>query len=76
MGFSHRELDVEPGSTVADILDANAIDRARPMIIARNGWAVEPDERAGAGRQDPRLADLLGRLSTRRSRRAAHPAAR
>jgi sulfur carrier protein ThiS len=43
-GFSHRELDVEPGSTVADILDANAIDRARPMIIARNGWAVEPDE--------------------------------
>ena len=44
VGFSHRELDVEPGSTVADILDANAIDRARPMIIARNGWAVDPDE--------------------------------
>ena len=44
MGFSHRELDVEPGSTVADILGATAIDRTRPMIIARNGWAVEPDE--------------------------------
>ena len=43
------ELDVEPGSTVADILDANAIDRARPMIIARNGWAVEPDELLEAG---------------------------
>jgi len=42
IGFSHRELDVEPGSTIADILDAVGIDRARPMIIARNGWAVEP----------------------------------
>ncbi|MDQ1324431.1 MAG: hypothetical protein QG587_1767 [Chloroflexota bacterium] len=49
VGFSHRELDVEPGSTVADILDANAIDRARPMIIARNGWAVEPDEHLEPG---------------------------
>jgi sulfur carrier protein ThiS len=43
-GFSHRELDVEPGTTVADILDAAGIDRARPMIIARNGWAVTADE--------------------------------
>jgi sulfur carrier protein ThiS len=45
LGFSHRELDVESGSTVADILDAIAIDRARPMIIARNGWAVDATER-------------------------------
>jgi sulfur carrier protein ThiS len=49
MGFSHRELDVEPGSTVADILDATGIDRARPMIIARNGWAVETAEPVEAG---------------------------
>jgi sulfur carrier protein ThiS len=43
-GFSRRELDVEPGTTIAEILDEHGIDRARPMIIARNGWAVEPDE--------------------------------
>jgi sulfur carrier protein ThiS len=48
-GFSHRELDVEPGSTIADILDANAIDRDRPMIIARNGWAVDAHEPVEAG---------------------------
>ena len=23
-GFSHRELDVEPGTTIADVLEANA----------------------------------------------------
>jgi len=48
-GFSRRELDVEPGATVADVLDAMAIDRTWPMIIARNGWAVEPDEPLQAG---------------------------
>jgi sulfur carrier protein ThiS len=48
-GFSHRELEVEPGSTIADILDAVAIDRSLPMIVARNGWAVEADEPVEAG---------------------------
>jgi sulfur carrier protein ThiS len=48
-GFSLRELDVEPGTTIADILDLTAIDRTRPMIIARNGWAVEADEPLESG---------------------------
>jgi sulfur carrier protein ThiS len=48
-GFSRRELEVAPGTTVADILDSLAIDRTRPMIVARNGWAVEQDERLEAG---------------------------
>jgi sulfur carrier protein ThiS len=43
-GFSHKELDVEPGSTIADLLDRFAIDPAWPMIIARNGWAVDAHE--------------------------------
>jgi sulfur carrier protein ThiS len=43
-GFSHKELDVEPGTTIADILARFAIDPAWPMIIARNGWAVDADE--------------------------------
>lgn len=44
VGFSRKELDVAPGTTIADVLDAMAIKRDWPMIIARNGWAVEADE--------------------------------
>ena len=42
--FSHKELDVEPGTTIADLLARFAIDPAWPMIIARNGWAVDAVE--------------------------------
>jgi len=48
-GFSLRELDVEPGTTIAQILEAVAVDRARPMIIARNGWAVTAEEKVEEG---------------------------
>jgi sulfur carrier protein ThiS len=44
VGFSRKEIDVEPGTTIADILATIAIDRTRPMIIARNGWVVSADE--------------------------------
>ncbi len=44
VGFSRKELDVEPGTTIADVLDRIAIDRTRPMIIARNGWVVPVEE--------------------------------
>jgi sulfur carrier protein ThiS len=49
VGFSQKELDVAPGTTVADILAAIAIDRSRPMIIARNGHGVGADEPVQAG---------------------------
>ena len=49
VGFSRREVEVEPGTTIADILATIAIDRERPMIIARNGWVVSPDERVADG---------------------------
>ena len=49
VGFSQKELDVAPGTTVADILATIAIDRTRPMIIARNGRAVAADEEVQAG---------------------------
>ena len=49
VGFSKKEMDVEPGTTVGDILAAIAIDPTRPMIVARNGWAVAPDEDVRAG---------------------------
>jgi sulfur carrier protein ThiS len=49
VGFSRRELDVEPGATIADLLDAAAVDRARPMIIARNGHGASADEEVREG---------------------------
>ena len=44
VGFSHKELDVEPGTTVADILTLIAIDRRMPMVIAQNGVGVREDQ--------------------------------
>ena len=49
MGFSHRELDVDPGTTIGDLLDATGIDRTWPMIIARNGWAVKREDQLEPG---------------------------
>jgi sulfur carrier protein ThiS len=49
VGFSQKELEVEPGTTVGDLLAANAIDRGRPMILARNGHGVTQDEEVRAG---------------------------
>jgi len=44
VGFSKRELDVEPGTTIADILTLIAIDTRLPMLVARNGHGARPDE--------------------------------
>ena len=44
VGFSQKELDVEPGTTVADILASIEIDRTRPLIVARNGHGIREDE--------------------------------
>lgn len=41
VGFSERELELSPGTTVAELLDALAIDRTRPLVVARNGWAID-----------------------------------
>jgi sulfur carrier protein ThiS len=49
LGFSQKELDVAPGTTVGDVLAAIAIDRTRPMIVARNGAAVRDDEQVQDG---------------------------
>jgi sulfur carrier protein ThiS len=61
VGFSQKELDVEPGTTVADILATIAIDRGRPMIIERT--RRRGGRGSASGRQDPGLPDLLRRLS-------------
>jgi sulfur carrier protein ThiS len=48
-GFSRKELDVEPGTTVGDILAAIGIDRTRPLVVARNGHGAGEDEEVEAG---------------------------
>jgi sulfur carrier protein ThiS len=49
VGFSHKELEVAPGTTIADILAEIAIDRGRPMILARNGHGASEEEEVRAG---------------------------
>ncbi len=41
LGFSQRELELAPGSTVGELLDVLGIDRARPVIVGRSGWAID-----------------------------------
>jgi sulfur carrier protein ThiS len=41
LGFSEREVEIPPGATVADLLVAIGIDRTRPVIVGRNGWAID-----------------------------------
>ena len=49
LGFSERELELPPGTTVAQLLDAIGIDRSRPLIVGRNGWAIELVDEVDAG---------------------------
>jgi len=49
VGFSQKELDVEPGTTIGAILAALAIDAGRPLVIARNGHGARPDEEVQPG---------------------------
>jgi len=41
LAFSERDLELPPGTTVAELLDAIGIDHSRPLIVGRNGWAIE-----------------------------------
>jgi len=41
LGFSEREVEAPPGTTVGELLDAIGIDRTRPVIVGRNGWAID-----------------------------------
>lgn len=41
LGFSEREVEAPPGTTVGELLDAIGIDRTRPVIVGRDGWAID-----------------------------------
>jgi sulfur carrier protein ThiS len=49
LGFSERELELPAGTRVGELLDALAIDRARPVIVGRNGWAIDLAEEVREG---------------------------
>jgi sulfur carrier protein ThiS len=49
LGFSEREIELPPGTTVARLLDAIGIDPARPVIVGRNGWAMDLAEEIREG---------------------------
>jgi sulfur carrier protein ThiS len=49
LGFSERELELAPGTTVAELLDTLAIDRTRPLIVGRKGWALDLAEELREG---------------------------
>jgi len=49
VGFSEKEVDVAPGTTVAGLLALLGIDRARPSIIARNGRVIAEEEELRPG---------------------------
>ena len=41
VGFSEQVLELPPGATVAELLDAIKADRSRPLIVGRDGWAID-----------------------------------
>jgi len=49
MGFSEKELDVPPATTVDGLLALVKIDKTRPKIVTRNGRAVVQDETVQEG---------------------------
>jgi sulfur carrier protein ThiS len=49
LGFSERELELPPGATVAELLDAIGADRLRPIIVGRNGWAIDAADEVREG---------------------------
>jgi len=49
VGFSEKELELPPGTTAGALLATIGIDRSRPTIVARDGWAITPDELIRAG---------------------------
>jgi sulfur carrier protein ThiS len=49
VGFSERVVELPAGTTVAGLLQAVGIHRARPLIVGRNGWAIEIDDEVRDG---------------------------
>ncbi|MFI5042554.1 MAG: MoaD/ThiS family protein [Acidimicrobiales bacterium] len=41
LGFSERVVELTAAATVADLLDALGVARDRPLIVGRNGWAID-----------------------------------
>jgi sulfur carrier protein ThiS len=49
LGFSEKEIEVAPSTTVDGLLALVRVDKARPKIVTRNGRAVTPGEEVQEG---------------------------
>jgi sulfur carrier protein ThiS len=49
LGFSEKEIEVAPSTTIDGLLALVRVDKARPKIVTRNGRAVTPGEEVQEG---------------------------
>ncbi|MDR3544415.1 MAG: MoaD/ThiS family protein [Candidatus Limnocylindrales bacterium] len=49
LGFSEQVAELPPGATVGDLLDAIGADRGRPVIVGRDGWAIDLEDELHEG---------------------------
>lgn len=48
-GFSEKELDLDPSTTIRELIDLIGVPPERPRIVTRNGAAVRPEDRIAEG---------------------------
>ena len=48
-GFSEKDFDLDPSTTVKDLVDMIGVPAERPRIVTRNGKAVLPEDRIEDG---------------------------
>jgi sulfur carrier protein ThiS len=48
-GFSEKDFDLDPSTTVKDLVEMIGIPAERPRIVTRNGKAVLPEDRIENG---------------------------
>jgi len=48
-GFSEKELDLDPSTTIRELIDLIGVPPERPRIVTRNGAAVLPEDRIADG---------------------------
>lgn len=51
VGFSQREVELGGGATVGDLIQALGIDRARGVLVSRDGWVLTPEEGLADGQR-------------------------
>jgi molybdopterin converting factor small subunit len=48
-GFSEKEFDLDPSTTIRELVDLIGVPSERPRIVTRNGAAALPDDHIADG---------------------------